>query len=135
MITSEVHLLPIVEYQLIETDGFPTLPLEALKKLSKYSQDFYYLCQAVISGESNPNIASRQLGKCSPVRWLTPASRVLRLYMSEENPSENLILLVRYVVLVYGKTWFETKCDSRLQSGPLHLLKEIQRQTDHFSGV
>jgi hypothetical protein len=45
-----------------------------------------------------------------------------------------LVTLARYVVLVYGRTWLEAKWDSRLQSGPLHLFHEVQRQTLHFSG-
>ena len=54
--------------------------------------------------------------------------------MIQDKPSENLVLLTRYVVLVYGPTWLELKRDSRLQSGPLHLLHEVERQTKHLSG-
>lgn len=45
-----------------------------------------------------------------------------------------MVLLARYVVLVYGKTWFEAKWKSQLQLGSLHLLHEVQRQTANFSG-
>ena len=37
-------------------------------------------------------------------------------------------------MLVYGKTWLETKWDSKLESGPLHLLNEVIRQRTHFDG-
>ena len=62
---------------------FPKLPEAAVKKLSKDQQDFYFLCWSVIIGECRPEISNRQLGKCSQVRWLTPGSSVLRVYISE----------------------------------------------------
>ena len=58
-----------------------------IKKLSKDQQDFYLLCWAVVKGECSTNVASRQLGKCSLVRWLTPASRLLRVYISQVKQS------------------------------------------------
>ena len=45
----------------------------------------------MISGECPPNVAERQLGKCSQARWLTPASRLLRLYISKVTLVNNFI--------------------------------------------
>ena len=42
--------------------------------------------------------------------------------------------MARYIILVYGKTWFEAKWNSKLELGSLHLLNEVQRQTENFSG-
>ena len=79
-------------------------------------------------------VSNIKLGKISLFRWITFASRVLRVYISQEYPSENLLILATYAVKVYAITWFEAKWDPRLDHGPLHLLHKVQRQNMYFSG-
>ena len=62
---------------------------------------------------------------------------VLKLILNfivQDNPSENHVIIVRYIILVYGKTWFEAKWNSKLELGSLHLFHEVHRQTKNFSG-
>ena len=42
-------------------------------------------------------------------RWLARADRILHYFMSQKNPTNNLILLVDYIVTVYAPSWFEIK--------------------------
>lgn len=49
-------------------------------------------------------LANRQPGKLVHARWLTAGNRMLRLYVSTENPSKELEILrklVSYILTVY----------------------------------
>ena len=59
-------------------------------QLSTDQQYMYEIHRAVVSGECSPDLARRNPGKMVHSRWLTTANRLLRLYVSEESPSENL---------------------------------------------
>ncbi|KAF2889659.1 hypothetical protein ILUMI_16514 [Ignelater luminosus] len=58
-------------------------------------------------------------------RWLTSANRILRPYVSTFNPSENLQLLVNYVVKVYAPIWFLIKQNTSLKDEPKHIFQLI----------
>ena len=50
--------------------------------MSKDQRDLYELCQVVMTGVVT-RVVEHKLGKCSLYRWLTLASRILRLYISQ----------------------------------------------------
>ena len=131
IIGGEVHKLPVVDFLPINCPGFPQIAASELKKLSKDQQDFYHLCACAIIGVCPPNIANLILGLLSLYRWLTFGSRVLRLYISTPDPSDELQILANYAVQVYGHTWFEAKWDFNISQGPKHLFNEIQRQNKY----
>ncbi|KAF2895844.1 hypothetical protein ILUMI_10331 [Ignelater luminosus] len=58
-------------------------------------------------------------------RWLSSANRILKHYVSTFNPSENLQLLVNYVVKVYAPIWFRNKQNTSLKDGPKHIFQVI----------
>lgn len=58
-------------------------------------------------------------------RWLTSANRILRLYVSTLNPSENLQLLVNYVVKVYAPIWFLIKQKPFFKDEAKHIFQLI----------
>ena len=130
LIGGELDKLPVEEFEPIDCPGFPQIPPTELKKLSKDQQDLYHLCICVISGVCPLNIANLILGLLSLYRWLTFASRVIRLYISTQDPSEELIILVKYAVQVYAHTWFEAKWNFNISQGSKHLFDEIQRQNN-----
>lgn len=71
-----------------------------------------------------------QPGNISHARWLTKASRVLRLYMSQAVASKSLQRIVSFIVNVYGPTWFQIKCHSSCQDGARNfffLMKQCQQ--------
>lgn len=79
------------------------------------------LCAAVSTGYVSPELAKRKLGKLSHTRWTTAASRVLRIYLSEVNPSETLRTVVRHILFVYVPSLFDIKHKSSMVFGSIHL--------------
>lgn len=55
----------------------------------------YNIVKAVSTGLLSKDLANKTPGKMSHARWLTRANRILRLYVSVESPSENLVILVK----------------------------------------
>ena len=41
--------------------------------------------------------------------WVTTGNRLLRLYISTEHPSKNLLIIVHYNIIVYVPMWFSFK--------------------------
>lgn len=110
--------LPIIQYQ--------PMPVQWLqdfsgKDLSSDQQYLLDMCHAVSSGECSVGLANRSPGKVHHARWLTTANRLLRLYVSTSDPSENLRCLVHYVMNVYARTWFSIRCRPSCAEGPKHL--------------
>ncbi|GBN96416.1 hypothetical protein AVEN_10920-1 [Araneus ventricosus] len=59
-------------------------------------------------------------------RWPTRANRILRLYVSVESPSENLVILASNVVKVYAPACFPIKIRPYCKDRGRHLLKLIR---------
>ena len=79
---------------------------------SDLSTDQSYMLEAfnaVSSGHCSPSLANINPGNMSHSRWLSTANRVLRLYISEETPSKELIRIVIYIIHVYVPVWFAIK--------------------------
>ena len=60
-------------------------------------------------------------------RWLTTVSRALRLYVSTENPPENLQLIVEYIMQVYTPMWFEIKQSCDISHALMHVFETISK--------
>lgn len=95
-VMQNLELLPIIEFELIEAD----LIIITKKKLSKDQQYLLDAVNSIITGDVPSNFPNRTVGKLHNARFLNLASRLLRLYMSQDNPSENLKHLVKYIVQV-----------------------------------
>lgn len=89
--------------------NLPDLPKNVVDELSTDQKYLYETCQAVSTGSCTLELANRKPGKMAHSRWLTSANRILRLYISTLNPSENLQFLVNDVVKVYAPIWFLIK--------------------------
>ena len=96
----------------------PKRPLPKLSKkvISQMSCDqayLYRIVQTIVNGskqfgeDMDKGLATACPGKLHNARWLTLANRVLRLYCSEPEPSNNLKLLVRFILDVYAPAWFD----------------------------
>jgi len=95
--------------------------------LSNDQAYLYDILLAVKNGHVSPSLAGRSPGAMHHARWLTTASRILRLYVSQISPSQNLILLVTFVTQVYGPLWFEIKKHSGLEHGSRHFFSLMKR--------
>lgn len=94
---------------------------EMAKDLSTDQQYLYKIVSAVISGEFPEDLGNKSPGKLSHARWITRANRILRLYVSTEEPSENLKTLATFVVKVYAPSWFLIKNKPSCKDGTRHL--------------
>lgn len=103
------------------------LPELVAVDLSTDQQYLYEICHAVSTGVCTESLLKRDPGTLSHSRWLTAANRVLRLYVSTENPSKELVSLVTYIIRVYAPTWFDIKRNSSCKDGVKHLYNTITR--------
>lgn len=116
---------PLVEFQNIPGDGeLPNVPIQDLSTDQKY---LFRIVSAVTSGVFPEDLKNKSPGKMSHARWLTRANRILRLYVSVEAPSQNLVTLATYVVRVYAPAWFSIKCHSTCKDGSRHLWTIISK--------
>ena len=116
---------PIVSFQGIEADdimiGFDNLELSTDQK---YLGQMH---QAIRNGSVSDSLARRDPGNVSLARWLTIANRIIRVYVSTNEPSDELKALVEYVMKVYVLTWFDIKRDLAVEYGPKHQYNMIVR--------
>ena len=67
--------------------------------------------------------------------WHTAQSRLLRVYISQPSPSDELVTLALYIVAVYVPTVMSIRHRPDLVEAPRHLFDELQRQRRHLSGA
>ncbi len=77
-------------------------------------------------GQCSPSLSTRNPGAISHSRWLTTASRLLRLYVVTNARSENLTALVTFVMRVYAPSWFRIKSKPSCKDGARHLFQVIR---------
>lgn len=94
--------------------------------LSTDQKYLYDICRAIDSGSCNDSLAKRNPGKIVHSRWLTMANRILRLYLSSDEPSENLKCLVEFILKVYAPMWFNIKTRPHCIYGSQHLHQTIK---------
>ena len=86
--------------------------------------DQRYLYQAVVAingGQCDESFAREKPGPVSTARWLTTASRILRLYMSQQHPDQKLVDCVIFIVKVYAPFWFLIKSQPLAMNGSKHM--------------
>ena len=83
----------------------------------KYLLDIY---RAVLGGSCSSSLAARNPGKMVHSRWLTTANRLLRLYVSTNEPSSILIEIVQFIMTVYVPVWTNIKKNSSFIEGAKH---------------
>jgi hypothetical protein len=115
--------LPITKFSKISLPELPNLGnCSDLSTDQKLLLDF---CKAIAEGYWPEELARRTPGPISHARWLTKAIRILRLYVSTDNPSDNLKDLAGFVIKVYAPMWFHIKVNSSCIHGPQHICKMI----------
>jgi len=82
---------------------------EEEKDLSTDVLYLYRIAKAVSEGFCPEELANMKPGQIVHSRWLTKASRILRLYVSTSSPSENLKTLAAYIMKVYVPMYFNVK--------------------------
>lgn len=71
-------------------------------------------------------------GTVTNARWVTTASNILTLYLQEENPSANLVLMVEIIQNLYIPSLFNIKKNWHCSNGPQHLFSILKLSRDLF---
>lgn len=95
-------------------------------ELSNDAKYLYEIAVAVSSGVCSAQLASMWPGPIHHARWLTKASRTLRSYIASENPSNNLRVLVEFIMRLYVPTYFSIKYRSSCTQGSIHFFNLIK---------
>lgn len=82
---------------------------EQEKSLSTDVKYLYRIANAIHNGFCPEDLSNMKPGPIVHSRWLTKASRLLRLYATENSPSENLRTLATFVMKVYVPMYFKVK--------------------------
>ena len=117
----------IVEFKQI---AIPADFIGILTIIGDLSSDQKYLRDMILAIHNHyvpPSLAERAPGRLGYARWLTSANRILRIYVSQIVPSANLVLLTRFVINVYARSWFDIKYKSSFTDSPKHIFNMISR--------
>ena len=119
-----------------EADVGGFIPIEIDQIFKRYLEncqdlesDQQYLRDIVLSinyGVINNSLKRHSPGNLGNARWLTTANRILRYYTSQNNPTLNLVYLVRFVIKVYPRNWFAIKYQPRFTNAPKHIFNFIE---------
>lgn len=107
---------------------FKPIAIDFPNEIDDLSTDQRYLldiCHAIHNGCCSEELSKRDPGKMVHSRWLTTANRILRVYVSESNPSDIILTLTTYILKVYAPVWFAIKIHSSVVDGPRNLFKLI----------
>ena len=106
------------------------LPDEVVDDLSTDQNLLYRRAQAVRSGNLSRDLGLRKGGSLVHSRWLTFASEILILWMSNHGLSGELLQRLRtvvvYIVSVYVPMWFRIKVLHSWLDGPRHVLTHLE---------
>ncbi|KAK4873982.1 hypothetical protein RN001_013342 [Aquatica leii] len=117
--------LPVVQFKPSE-GNLGKVPENIVKDFSTDQNYLFEVCQVITSGHCNTPLSNRNPGKLAHSRWATTANRILRLYISSENPSLSLMKLTEFIMNVYAPIWFSIKSQPTCNYGAKHLLKFIR---------
>lgn len=95
-------------------------------QLSVDQKYLYGMARAIHNGMCDEQLASYKPNPVKQSDWLPVAARILRLYATKQNASEELKHLVYFVVKVYVPFWFLVKGQPQAIQGSRHMFKYIQ---------
>lgn len=86
------------------------------------------MCLAISQGPNNfpSQLAKRSIGPLCHSRWTTAANRILRVYVSNPQPSQHLKAITKFIMNVYAPMMFQIKYKSSIVFGPSHLANIIE---------
>ena len=121
-IVGKVEVEPLVDFDPIPNPNFPAIATDVVNNLTPDQKYFVQICQGVMSGVISQDLRDSLPGVATAVRFLTTASRIIRVYVSTESPSIQLIRMVNYIVKCYAPAWLRAKHLPKIANGPRHFL-------------
>lgn len=103
-----------------EAINFPCDVVDDNIILSTDQKYLFEMCKAISVGCVHPSLAARKCGPINKARWVTTACRYLRVYVAEENPSENFQTIIQFILKVYAPMMFKIKYQSSVVFGAIH---------------
>ncbi|XP_049318586.1 uncharacterized protein LOC125780355 [Bactrocera dorsalis] len=103
----------------------PSLSSEQEETLSTDAKYLYRIANAIHNGSCPEDLGNVKPGPIVHSRWLTKASRLLRLYVTTNSPSENLRILATFAMKVYVPMHFNVKYYNSVIYGSSLLCKYI----------
>ena len=78
------------------------------------------------SGIVDRKYVFKLLQKIFNARWITTANRILRLYLQTEDPSDDLVTLVNFIMKAYGPTIISVHLRPEVWNGPEHFWQYLK---------
>ena len=134
-ILGPVSSWPVTQFKqvFVPISSFPKLPPHVIDDLSTDQYYAYKICLAIITGNCDDDLQYLEVGPVVHSRWLTSGCRILRYYVSLDEPPQNLEILVNFCLTVYFPTWFEINLYNQLTHGSkvfFSLIKRINSLTN-----
>ena len=118
-LTGDVSCWPVVaNFKSISNPQLLHLPESIVNDLSTDQHYAHRVCLAINMGVVDSDLQYLKVGSIVHSRWLTLDCRILRYYVSVNDPSTNLETLAKFCLQVYFPYWFEIKSNSQLTCGP-----------------
>ena len=122
-LTGDVSSWPVAaNFKSISNPQFVQLPESVVNDLSTDQHYAYKICSAIIMEVVDSDLQYLKVGPIVHSRWLTLGCRILRYYVSVDEPSSNLETLTKFCLQIYFPSWFEIKLNSQLTCGSRNFL-------------
>ena len=137
LLKGNIHQQQIKDFKIIKNDYLLHMIEEMDQnkdlKLSNDHRIFKGLCQVVLTGKQN-NAVKRKIGPINHARMTTVETRIIRAYLSEDHPSEQLLSMVNFLINVWAPVFMQSKLHYLNKfMGPKFLLLETKLAKMHLS--
>jgi hypothetical protein len=106
---SNCEVLEIVAFEPVALNSFPAVDEQDISADQKY---LIKIAIGISNGSVSQELAQRKPGPVNHARWLTMASRLLRLSVSTIMPSAALQLIVKFLMKYYIPLWLTIKVEN-----------------------
>ena len=119
---------PVTQFKqvFVPISSFPKLPPHVIDDLSSDQYYAYKICLAIITGNFDDDLQYLEVGPVVHSRWLTLNCRILRYYVSLDEPPQNLEILVRISRHLETSTVF-SGLSNRIQNDIIEAVAEVIR--------
>ncbi|KAI2796669.1 hypothetical protein BLOT_015680 [Blomia tropicalis] len=133
--SDDLHLMDVVDFKQIHTNFS-----DYQNETGEIRDDQDLLLSLTIGVIKKDNqllnrVKNYKIGKIGQARWLTTATRILRVYISELNPSEDLIQLTEFVVKIYGPIYFKIRLNPYMSNCSQIFCEIVQRLNEKEGNV
>ena len=122
------NFTPITEFEM------PEIPPDVLSGMSEDQKYLAKIIDILVTGVIPDQFERYEIGTLNLARWLTCASRICRLYISdlsglglEQKDLDTLLILVRFIIGGYFPFWMRLKSSPSWLEAPRHYIFFLER--------